>query len=112
VSKATILGTDQRFRKNPARAERWFELTRHVAIARSWGDCYGYVLVATGRAELMVDDRLSPWDVASLIPIIEEAGGAFSDWQGRRGMGNDAVATNALLAGELRKMLGVPESPG
>jgi len=110
VSKATILCTDQRFRRNPARAERWSELSRHVAIARSWGDCYGYVMVATGRAELMVDDRLSPWDVASLVPIIEEAGGAFTDWQGRRGMGNDAVATNALLADELRKMLGVPES--
>lgn len=112
LSKATILGTDQRFRKNPVRAERWSELSRHVPIARSWGDCYGYVLVATGRAELMVDDRLSPWDVAALIPIIEEAGGTFTDWQGRRGMGNDAVATNALLADELRKMLGVPESPG
>ncbi len=110
LSKATILGTDQRFGKNPVRAERFAELSRHVAIARSWGDCYGYVLVATGRAELMVDDRLSPWDVASLIPIIEEAGGTFTDWNGKRGMGNDAVATNALLADEFRKMLGVPES--
>ena len=71
---------------------------------RSWGDCYGYVLVATGRAELMVDDRLSPWDVAALVPIIEEAGGVFTDWQGQRGMGLDAVATNALLADEFRKV--------
>jgi fructose-1,6-bisphosphatase/inositol monophosphatase family enzyme len=87
-------------------------LSTKVAIARSWGDCYGYVLVATGRAELMVDDRLSPWDVASLVPIIEEAGGTLTDWRGKPGMGTDAVATNALLADELRKLLGVPESTG
>lgn len=111
LSEATILGTDQRFRRNPARAERFSALSTKVAIARSWGDCYGYVLVATGRAELMVDDRLSPWDIASLVPIIEEAGGTLTDWQGKPGMGTDAVATNARLADELRKLLGVPESP-
>lgn len=112
LDKATILGTDQRFRKNPSRAGRFAALGSRVAVARSWGDCYGYVLVATGRAELMVDDRLSPWDVAALVPIIEEAGGVFTDWNGQGGMGVDAVATNALLADEFRKLLGVPESIG
>jgi fructose-1,6-bisphosphatase/inositol monophosphatase family enzyme len=67
------------------------------------------MMVATGRAELMVDDRLSPWDVAALVPIIEEAGGVFTDWNGQRGLGQDAVATNAALAEELRAALGVPE---
>ena len=110
ISKATILGTDQRFVRNPARAPRWTALANRVAHARTWGDCYGYVLVATGRAELMVDDRMSPWDVAALIPVIEEAGGVFTDWQGRRGVGPDAVATNATLAEEFRNALSVPES--
>ena len=110
IAEATVLGTDQRFRRTPARQPRWTELCQQVAIARTWGDCYGYVMVATGRAELMVDDRLSPWDVAALVPIIEEAGGVFTDWNGKRGMGLDAVATNAALAGELRTRLGVPES--
>ena len=111
IAEATVLGTDQQFRRNPARQPRWIDLCQHVAIARTWGDCYGYVMVATGRAELMVDDRLSPWDVAALVPIIEEAGGVFTDWKGQRGLGTDAVATNAALAGELRTRLGVPE-PG
>ena len=111
LSKSTILGTDQRFAGNPARAPRWTTLANRVAHARTWGDCYGYVLVATGRAELMVDDRMSPWDVAALVPVIEEAGGVFTDWQGRRGIGPDAVASNALLAREFRDALGVPE-PG
>ena len=110
ISKATILGTDHRFARNPARAPRWTALANRVANARTWGDCYGYVLVATGRAELMVDDRMSPWDVAALIPVIEEAGGVFTDWQGRRGIGPDTVASNALLAREFRSALGVPES--
>ena len=110
ISKATILGTDQRFGQNPARSPRWSALANSVATARTWGDCYGYVLVATGRAELMVDDRMSPWDVAALIPVIEEAGGVFTDWQGRRGIGPDAVASNALLAREFRTALGVPDT--
>jgi histidinol-phosphatase len=111
LSLATVLGTDQRFLRNPDRGTRWAALANRVAHARTWGDCYGYVLVATGRAELMVDDRMSPWDVAALIPIIEEAGGVFTDWQGRRGIGPDAVASNAALADEFRSALGVPE-PG
>jgi histidinol phosphatase-like enzyme (inositol monophosphatase family) len=111
ITEATVLGTDQRFPRNPHRLTRWTDLSKRVAMSRSWGDCYGYVLVATGRAELMVDDRLSPWDVAALVPIIEEAGGVFTDWNAQRGMGNDAVATNAALAAELRTALGVPEKP-
>lgn len=110
IAEATVLGTDQRFRRNPERGARWAALLQRVSVARTWGDCYGYVLVATGRAELMVDDRLSPWDVAALVPIIEEAGGCITDWRGQRGMGVDAVATNARLAEGFRALLGVPES--
>ncbi|HEX9562328.1 MAG TPA: inositol monophosphatase family protein [Gemmatimonadaceae bacterium] len=105
---AVILATDARFPANPERVSRWTALVSEVATARTWGDCYGYVLVATGRAELMVDDRLSPWDVTPLVPIITEAGGVFTDWRGRREPGPDGVATNASLARVLRDRLGVP----
>jgi histidinol phosphatase-like enzyme (inositol monophosphatase family) len=110
LSSATIVATDQRFLSIPPRAARWAALAGHVAITHSWGDCYGYVLVATGRAELMADNRMRPWDVAALIPIIEEAGGILTDWRGRRGIGSDAVATNRILAAEFRNLLGIPES--
>ncbi len=110
LADATILTTDSRFPYNPARAERWHALGGQVAVARTWGDCYGYVQVATGRAELMVDDRLSPWDAASLIPIIREAGGVYTDWRGGGAVdGGDGVASNALLSKPLRDALGVPE---
>jgi histidinol-phosphatase len=51
-------------------------------VSRSWGDGYGYLLVATGRAELMVDPIVNPWDVAAVAPVITEAGGRFTSWSG------------------------------
>ena len=62
--------------------EVFLRLESEAGITRTWGDCYGYLLVATGRAALMVDPMLSIWDAAALQPIIEEAGGAFTDWSG------------------------------
>jgi len=51
-------------------------------VSRSWGDGYGYLLVATGRAELMIDPIVNPWDVAAVAPVITEAGGKFTSWSG------------------------------
>ena len=57
-------------------------LLTSVLLARGWGDCYGHVLVATGRADLMIDPALNAWDAAALLPIVEEAGAHFVDWNG------------------------------
>ena len=64
-------------------AEAYRELESACYITRTWGDCYGYLLVATGRADIMVDPIMSVWDAAALQPIIEEAGGKFTDWTGQ-----------------------------
>jgi histidinol phosphatase-like enzyme (inositol monophosphatase family) len=88
------------------------QLASRGAIARTWGDCYGYVLVATGRAEAMVDPVLSVWDSAALQPIVEEAGGVFTDVRGiRTGLGGSAIATNAALADEVRALFASPPDP-
>lgn len=109
IESATVLATDAGFRRTPERGASWLALAARAANARTWGDCYGYLLVATGRAELMTDGQLSPWDAASLIVMIEEAGGVFTDWQGRAtAFGDGAIATNAALAGVTRQQLGVP----
>lgn len=65
---------------------------------RTWGDCYGYVLVATGRAEAMVDPRMSVWDTAALLPVLQEAGGTLTDWQGvARIDGGEAIGSNGRV---------------
>jgi fructose-1,6-bisphosphatase/inositol monophosphatase family enzyme len=109
LEAATALITDDRFIERPELADRWREVARRAAVTRTWGDCYGYLLVATGRAEVMVDEVLSAWDAAALFPIIREAGGIFTDWSGRAtAFGSGAIATNAALAEEVRRLL-VPE---
>jgi histidinol-phosphatase len=109
LSDATLLVTDARFRKHPERAGGWESLAHDASIVRTWGDCYGYLLVATGRAEAMVDNLMAPWDAAALVPVIREAGGEFSDWTGRvTPVGSGAIATNGVLAKTVRSRLGVP----
>lgn len=62
--------------------EIYQELAKSVYFSRTWGDVYGYYLVATGRVEVMIDPELNIWDAAAVQPIIEEAGGKFTDWAG------------------------------
>ncbi|HEX5102248.1 MAG TPA: histidinol-phosphatase [Pirellulaceae bacterium] len=80
-----------------------FEALQHAAyITRTWGDCYGYLLVATGRAEAMVDPIMNLWDIAPLQPILEEAGGTLTDWQGNATIhGGEAIGTNGLVLEEV-----------
>lgn len=107
LGDATVLTTDDRFLERPARRAAWAELVSGARIVRTWGDCYGYLLVATGRAEVMVDDKMNDWDSACLLPIIEEAGGVLTDWRGRRtAFGGDTIATNGALARPVRAVLG------
>lgn len=114
VEEAMVLTTNERFSHAPERRGAWSALADRALLSRSWGDCYGYLLVATGRAEVMVDGILSPWDAAAFLPIIEEAGGVLTDWAGNRtAFGGNAIATNALLAEPARVILGagVPATP-
>ena len=107
LESATVLTTDDRFLDRPERRAGWHRVADAASIARTWGDCFGYLLVATGRAEVMCDPVLSPWDAAALQPIIREAGGVFTDWDGRdTAFGASAVATNQALAVGVRTMLG------
>jgi histidinol phosphatase-like enzyme (inositol monophosphatase family) len=107
LADATVLTTDERFPENPECAPGWRSLARAASVSRTWGDCFGYLLVATGRAEVMCDGTMSVWDAAALQPIIEEAGGVFTDWRGTAtAFGGSAIATNRLLADEVRAVLG------
>jgi histidinol phosphatase-like enzyme (inositol monophosphatase family) len=77
---------------------------------RTWGDCYGHILVATGRAEVMLDPVMNVWDCAPLLPILEEAGGTFTDWRGQRTIhGGNAISTNGLLFDAALELVGREE---
>ena len=65
------------------RRETFDRLCRASGLVRGWGDCYGHILVATGRADVMVDPAMNAWDAAALVPIVQEAGGDFVDWTGQ-----------------------------
>jgi histidinol phosphatase-like enzyme (inositol monophosphatase family) len=81
-------------------------LQARAKTSRTWGDCYGYVLVATGRAEVMLDPIMSVWDGAALLPIMEEAGGTFTDWRGvRNALADNTIATNGLLFDEVMSVV-------
>jgi histidinol-phosphatase len=71
-------------------------------LTRTWGDGYGYLMVATGRADVMVDPIMALWDAAALPPILEEAGGTFTDWRGNPSFqAGEGIATNGLLLKEV-----------
>jgi fructose-1,6-bisphosphatase/inositol monophosphatase family enzyme len=77
------------------------------AVIRTWGDAYGYVLVATGRADAMVDPVVFRWDVAPMLTILPEAGGVFTDLSGVvTAEGGDALATNPSLLGQILDLVG------
>jgi histidinol-phosphatase len=80
-----------------------------AGLVRTWGDGYGYLLVATGRAEVMIDPRLNAWDAAAVEVVVAEAGGRFSDWRGRpRIDAGDGLATNGLVHDAVLATLGLP----
>lgn len=85
-------------------------LQQQVHARRTWGDAYGHVLVATGRADIMLDPIMNVWDCAPLLPILEEAGGTFTDWRGQRTIhGGNAISTNGVLFESVIAVIGEAE---
>jgi histidinol phosphatase-like enzyme (inositol monophosphatase family) len=107
LKDAAVLTTDHRFADRD-RGVAWRELASQARIARGWSDCYGYLLVATGRSEVMIDPVMTPWDAAAMLPVIIEAGGVITDWAGRvTAFGDGIVASNAALAPRVQEVLGI-----
>ena len=94
--------TDVRSYAEHNRRAAYERLEAAARITRTWGDCYGYLLVATGRAALMVDPVMNVWDAAAVQPILEEAGGTFTDWRGDPTIhGGEGIATCGRLLDEV-----------
>jgi histidinol-phosphatase len=104
LENATLLTTSSESCRK--RGGAYDMLSSKIQLTRGWGDCYGYLLVATGRAEVMLDAGMNPWDCAPILPILEEAGGRFTDWAGTATIhGRDGVGTNGVLHEQVLEIL-------
>ncbi len=82
IEGATVLTSDSRHAESDYDAEKFRALVNKAAIFRSWGDCFGYMLIARGLAHVMLDARLEVWDLMPLLPILKGCGATYSDWHG------------------------------
>jgi len=77
-----------------------------VYYRAGWCDCFGYLLAATGRVEIMLDPIMAEWDCGPFPPILQEAGGYFGDWHGRPTIhARQTVATTQVLLPEVLRIL-------
>lgn len=92
-SEAVLLTTDHLNIKKYQNSEKFERLINSVWLYRNWGDCYGYYLLATGFADIMIDPIMSVWDTMALLPIVNGAGGIITDYHG-----HDATKGNSIIA--------------
>ena len=110
LSDALVLSGTVNTMEDKGFGEGFTKLRRSARLHRGWGDCYGYYLVAAGRAEIMVDPIVSLWDIAPFPLLMKEAGGKFSTIDGKMELfdasgkptapiyeGFTSIASNGLL---------------
>ena len=93
LMEATLLTTDLGNIEKHQNFTAFEKLRRSVRIVRTWGDCYGYLLLAAGLADVMMDPVMNPWDLLPLIPVVQGAGGVITAWDG-----SDAVKADSCVA--------------
>lgn len=98
LSKALVAFTDAAAFAPFGKSGAWRRFLETGASVRGWSDAYGHMLVATGRADVMLDPIMNVWDCAPFLPILTEAGGYFGDWRGNRTIdGGEALSTSEKL---------------
>jgi len=103
---ATVCFSDAATFAKFGRAEAWERIQRTASICAGWGDAYGHALVATGRAEIMLDPIMNAWDCGPFPPILKEAGGTFTDWSGEETIhAEEAISTNGRLLPKLLEVI-------
>ena len=118
LSEALVLSGTVNTMETTGYGEGFAKLRRSAKLYRGWGDCYGYYLVASGRAEVMTDPVVSLWDIAPYPLLLKEAGGTFSTVDGKTDLfdkdgkptapiyeGYSAFATNGLLHEEALRLM-------
>jgi myo-inositol-1(or 4)-monophosphatase len=103
IEDATVLTSDPVVAATRPECRGFRSLMEKSRLSRTWGDCYGYLLVATGWADVMYDPLMNLWDIAALVPIIRGAGGVITDARG--GPPYPATSTVAAATAELHSLV-------
>jgi myo-inositol-1(or 4)-monophosphatase len=106
MSRAYVCFTNVREMAKQGRQAAWERINAAAYASRGWSDAYGYLCVATGRAEAMLDPVMNIWDCGPFPVIFREAGGYFGSWDGREGHTfNESLACNAAIKDNLLRMI-------
>ena len=106
LSEAVLLTSDHLMIEKYQNKDKFDSLVHKVKLYRTWGDCFGYYLLATGFADIMIDPIMSDWDKMALIPIIKGAGGVITDYHGGDPVkGDSTIATVKGLHSKIIEML-------
>jgi myo-inositol-1(or 4)-monophosphatase len=106
IKDSMVVFTDVNNFYNYNRGPAWDRIRANSYHCSGFGDAYGYLLVATGRAELMLDPIMNIWDCGPFPPILQEAGGYFGDWNGNPTIyGHEAMATTNILLPEVLNLI-------
>jgi histidinol-phosphatase len=109
LRQATVVFSDVGTFDRYGRSAAWERVKQAAYYRAGWGDAYGHLLVATGRADVMLDPIMNSWDCAPFLPILQEAGGYFGDWQGNATIhGGEALSTTKALLPEVLPLLQDP----
>lgn len=106
LSDAVLLTTDHRNIAKYRDITAFENLMNKVKMYRNWGDCYGYYLLATGYADIMIDPIMHLWDTMAVVPVIRGAGGIITDYYGGLAeTGESVIAASSFLHPKVLKVL-------
>lgn len=106
LDRAVLTFTDPAVFTRQGKGAAWERIQRACYYRAGWSDAYGYLLVATGRAEIALDAATCAWDCGPFPPIFSEAGGYYGDWKGQVTIhAGEAVGTSQVLLPEVLALL-------
>jgi myo-inositol-1(or 4)-monophosphatase len=107
IASAVLCCTHQSMFKSTQDKEAYDRVATACRLSRLGTDCYGYVLLAHGFVDIVIENELKAYDAVPLIPIVEAAGGLITDWDGNtaRAGGRIVASANAVLHENVLKLV-------
>lgn len=97
LEEATVLSTSIKSADEYQNGPAFRSVATRAGLFRTWGDGYGYLLVASGQADVMLDPIMNPWDILPVIPVVRGSGAKIGNWQGGEDHWNSSIAATPQL---------------